>query len=168
VHLPRVAFYSSEGHEKGFVFPRSTYWPPIDVTPQDLQRALERGHLTLKGKAATEPFSGTVTIDLSPSGTGLQTKGESNPGGIGLWGDRTTHGGFILATGKEVFSDGHPVAREGDPVLCPIHGISKISRDESSGVYIGGRPVAFAGGKTDCGAKILSGSTVKLVRTVKQ
>jgi uncharacterized Zn-binding protein involved in type VI secretion len=168
VHLPRVAFYSSEGHEKGFVFPRSFYWPPIDVTPQDLQRAFEKGRLTLREKAATGPLSGTVTIDFAPPDSKLQAQGQSNPGGIGLWGDRTTHGGFILATGKEVFSDGHPVAREGDPVLCPIHGFSKVSRDESSGVYIGGRPVAFAGGKTDCGAKILSGSTLKLVRTFKQ
>lgn len=168
VHLPRGAFYSSEGHEKGLVIPSSINWPPIDLTPQDLQEAFEKGHLTLRGKAATEPFSGTVTIDLAPSGPGLQAQGQSNPGGIGLWGDRTTHGGFILATGKDVFGDGHPVAMAGDPVLCPIHGISKISWDDSSGVYIGGRPVAFAGGKTDCGAKILSGSTVKLVRTVKQ
>jgi len=113
-------------------------------------------------------LSGTVIIDFAPPDPELQAPDPSNPGGIGLLGDRTTHGGFLLATGKKVFSDGHSVVKEGDPVLCPIHGLSKVSRDESSGVYIGDKSVAFEGGKAECGAELLSRNRLTLVRKVKE
>jgi uncharacterized Zn-binding protein involved in type VI secretion len=169
VHQPNVVFYSKKGHIEGGVVRCLDYrWRPIHLTPQDLQEAFEKGRLTLRRKTEKESLSGEVTIDFAPPDLELQAPNQSVSGGIGLWGDRTTHGGFLLATGKEVFSDGHAVAREGDPVLCPIHGLSKVSRDESSGVYIGDKTVAFAGGKADCGAKILSKSPLTLVQPVKK
>lgn len=169
VDPPNVVFYSKKGPIQGGIVRCLDYhWLPINLTRQALQEVFEKGRLTLRRKTETESLSGTVTIDFAPPDPELQAQGQSNPGGIGLWGDRTTHGGFLLATEKEVFSEGHPVAKEGDPVLCPIHGLSKVSRDESSGVYIGDKTVAFGGGKADCGAKILNGSTLTLVQPVKQ
>ena len=169
VHQPNVVFYSKKGHIEGGVVRCLDYrWRPIHLTLQDLQEAFEKGRLTLRRKTEKESLSGEVIIDFAPLDLELQAPNKSVSGGIGLWGDRTTHGGFLLAAGKEVFSDGHAVAKEGDPVLCPIHGLSKVSRDESSGVYIGDKTVAFAGGKADCGAKILSKSPLTLVQPVKQ
>ena len=169
VHQPNVVFYSKKGHIEGGVVRCLDYrWQPINLTTQDLQEAFEKGRLTLRRKTEKESLSGEVTIDFAPLDLELQAPNQSVSGGIGRWGDRTTHGGFLLAAGKEVFSDGHSVAKEGDPVLCPIHGLSKVSRDESSGVYIGDKTVAFAGGKVDCGAKILSKSPLTLVQPVKQ
>jgi uncharacterized Zn-binding protein involved in type VI secretion len=168
VHQPNVVFYSKKGPIKGgFIRCADYQWKPINLRTQDLQEAFEKGRLTLRRKTATESLSRTVTIDFAPLDQELQPPSQSVSGGIGLWGDRTTHGGFLLATGKEVFSDGHPVAKEGDPVLCPIHGLSKVSRDESSGVYIGDKTMAVAGGKADCGAKILGKSPLVLVQPVK-
>jgi uncharacterized Zn-binding protein involved in type VI secretion/uncharacterized protein YgiM (DUF1202 family) len=170
VEPPKVTFYSNKRPLPSYpsAYPFDRYWSRIRLTEQDLQKAFEKGHLTLRRKTKTESLSGTVTIDFAPPDPKLQASGPSNPEGIGLWGDRTTHGGFLLATEKGVFSDDHPVAKEGDPVLCPIHGLSKVSRDESSGVYIGDKTVAVSGGKADCGAKILSGSTMTIVQPVKQ
>ena len=169
VDLPKVSFYTNKVPPKGpLVYLHDFQWSPIRLSEQDLQKAFEKGRLTLRRKTETESLSGTVTIDFAPPDPELQATGQSNPGGVGLWGDRTTHGGFLLATEKEVFSDKHPVAKEGDPVLCPIHGLSKVSRDESSRVYIGDKTVAVSGGKADCGAKILSESTLMEVQPVKQ
>jgi len=169
VHPPNVAFYSKKGPIEGGIVRCLDYqWPPISLTTKDFHKAFETGRLTLQRKTETESSSGTVTIDFAPLDPAFQASRQSVSAGIGLWGNRTTHGGFLLATGAEVFSEGHPVAREGDPVLCPIHGLTKVSRDESSGVYIGDKTVAVAGGKTECGAKIVSGSTVTLVQRVNK
>ena len=168
VNQPNVTFYSKKGPiEGGSVRVLDYQWKPINLTMQDLQEAFEKGRLTLQRKTETESLSATVTIDFSPLDLELQAPSQSVSGGIGLWGDRTTHGGFLLAAGKEVFSDGHAIAKEGDPVLCPIHGLSKVSRDESSGVYIGERTVAFSGGKAGCGAKILNKSPLTIVQPLK-
>jgi uncharacterized Zn-binding protein involved in type VI secretion len=170
VEPPKVTFYSNKRPLPSYpsAYPFDFQWSPIRLSIQDLQKAFETGRLTLRRKTEKKSLSGTVTIDFAPPDPELQASGPSNPEGVGLWGDRTTHGGFLLATEKDVFSDEHPIAKEGDPVLCPIHGLSKVSRDESSGVYIGDKTVAFEGGKADCGAKILSGSTLTEVQLSKQ
>ena len=170
VKPPHVSFYSNKSPLPSYpsAYPFDRYWPRISLSEQDLQKAFETGRLVLKRKTESKSVSGTVIIDFAPPDPKLQAAGQSNPEGIGLWGDRTTHGGFLLATEKGVFIDGHPVVKEGDPVLCPIHGLSKVSRDESSGVYIGDKTVAIAGGKAECGAEILSGDTLIEVKPVKQ
>ena len=170
VEPSKVTFYSNKKPLPSYpsAYPFDRYWSRIRLSEQDLQKAFEKGRLILKSKTKSKSVSGTVIIDFAPPDPELLATNQSNPGGIGLWGDRTTHGGFLLATEKGVFSDGHPVAKEGDPVLCPIHGLSKVSRDESSVVYIDGKTVAFAGGEADCGAKILSGNTLTVVQPTKQ
>jgi uncharacterized Zn-binding protein involved in type VI secretion len=171
VKSPQVSFYSSKRPLPSYPSASTLdwlHWSPIYPTEQDLQKAFEKGQLILKRKTEKKSVTGTVIIDFEPPDPKLQASGQSNSGGIGLWGDRTTHGGFLLATEQEVFGDDHPVAKEGDPVLCPIHGLTKVSRDESSGVYIGDKTVALAGGKAECGAEILSKSTLVEVQPVKQ
>jgi len=169
VQVPKGHFFSKKGFGKGpMAYPRDFQWPTISLNEQDLQKAFEKERLILRRKTETKSLLGTVTIDFAPPDPELQASDPLNPGGIGLWGDRTTHGGFLLATGKEVFSDGHSVVKEGDPVLCPIHGLSKVSRDESTGVYIGDKTIAFEGSKADCGAEILSGKPLTFVQPVKQ
>ena len=168
VNPPVVGFYTNKGFPGPLAYTVDPQWPPIYLKEKDLQKAFEKGRLILRRKTETKSLSGTVTIDFAPPDPELQAPDPSNPGAIGLWGDHTTHGGFLLATEKKVFIDGHPVVKEGDPVLCPIHGLSKVSRDESSGVFIGDKTVSFEGGKAECGAKILSGDTLTFVEPVKK
>ena len=99
VFLPKVFFYTEKGWNKGpLVYPHNIEWLPISLTRQALQEALEKGRLILRRKMETESLSGTVTIDFLPIDREFQAPGQSDSGGIGLWGDRTTHGGFLLAT----------------------------------------------------------------------
>ncbi len=168
VGVPNVLFYSDKGFiEGGGVRTLDHHWSPVNVTTHELTKAFEKGRLVVQRKSKTKTTSGTVTIDFAPFDPGLQSVGESVSNGICQWGGRTTHGGFVLAAGKTVFSDGKPVVREGDPVLCPIHGMTTVSRNVSSGVYIGGKTVAFGGSRADCGATLQSKNTRTVVHSIK-
>jgi len=170
--LPRVAFYSSAVGPAGtWRSPAVSDWPWAEFSPNVLVSALEKGHLVLRSKPSTysgsetdpEPMTWFVKIIFKPLDPDLKGHDQVQAGGISLWGSKTSHGGVLIATGKNVFCEGHPVAKEGDPVLCFVHGLTRVSRDESTGVYIGDKTVAFAGAKADCGAKILDGSTSVVV-----
>jgi uncharacterized Zn-binding protein involved in type VI secretion len=70
--------------------------------------------------------------------------------------DPTSHGGIVVGvTSTSCIVSGLPVARVGDPVVCPIHGPGVIVQGESRHV-IDGIPVAYDGHKTSCGASLIS------------
>ncbi|WP_043819771.1 PAAR domain-containing protein, partial [Rubrivivax gelatinosus] len=71
-----------------------------------------------------------------------------------LVGDRTSHGGIVLAGSPATSRDGRAVARLGDAVSCPRKGhgprTSIVSGDAS--LLIDGRPAAREGDRCACGA----------------
>ena len=73
-------------------------------------------------------------------------------------GDRTTHGGRVVSCKAEHFKvNGRPAACVGDKCLCPMpgHGTCTIIEGDSRHT-IDGRPVAYEGHKTSCGATLLA------------
>lgn len=79
-----------------------------------------------------------------------------------IQGDKTSHGGTVLAGSP--FSDcaGKPIARIGDMVACPLcKGVFPISQGDQSNV-IDGSPVAYHGCKTACGATLIASQIMTL------
>lgn len=79
--------------------------------------------------------------------------------GVIRLGDATSHGGKVIAASGSSFVNGIPVARQGDACICPIKGhASCVIAEGESLVLDGGKPVAFQGHKTSCGATLISSS----------
>jgi uncharacterized Zn-binding protein involved in type VI secretion len=71
-----------------------------------------------------------------------------------LVGDPTTHGGKVIS-GSSISSVGDkPIARLGDLVDCPAHGVNKIIEGAPS-YAIDGLPVALEGNRTECGSALI-------------
>ena len=71
-------------------------------------------------------------------------------------GDKTSHGGSVLAGSPFSDCDGKPIARVGDMVSCPrCKGVFPIAQGDQSNI-IDGAPVAYHGCKTACGATLIS------------
>ena len=77
--------------------------------------------------------------------------------GIVRVGDRTSGGGTVLAGSSSMRFGGLYVAREGDPVSCPVpgHGRTVIAEGHSS-FRDNGVPVAFDGHRCACGCVLIS------------
>lgn len=72
-------------------------------------------------------------------------------------GDVTSHGGKVIAASGSVFVNGVAVARQGDACSCPIHGHAPcVIAEADPEVLDGGKPVAFHGHKTSCGAVLIA------------
>lgn len=73
-------------------------------------------------------------------------------------GDSTTHGGKVVSCKAEHFQvNGRPAACVGDKCMCPIHGHGICTIIEGDARHtIDGRPVAYEGHKTSCGATLLA------------
>ncbi|KVN50959.1 PAAR domain-containing protein [Burkholderia stagnalis] len=77
--------------------------------------------------------------------------------GIIRVGDVTSHGGKVItgSTASEVM--GRPVARLGDMCVCPNSGHQACFIAEGDPqVIVDGKPAAFDGHKTSCGATLIS------------
>lgn len=71
-------------------------------------------------------------------------------------GDKTSHGGTVLAGSPFSDCDGKPIARIGDMVACPkCNGVFPILQGDPSNI-IDGAPVTYHGCKTACGAVLIS------------
>ena len=71
-------------------------------------------------------------------------------------GDKTSHGGTVLAGSPFSDCDGKPIARVGYMCSCPMcKGVFPIAQGDGSNV-IDGAPVAYHGCKTACGASLIS------------
>lgn len=80
-------------------------------------------------------------------------------------GDSCSHGATVI-TGESIRTvDGKKVARKGDLVNCPIHGVNKIITTLSSPLDTTKQKTSYLGSVAECGAIILTGSDVtKIVR----
>lgn len=74
---------------------------------------------------------------------------------IACVGDRTTHGGFIISGSDTMDVLGRKVARVGDLVSCPIHGVNPII-EGSDMIMDNDRHVAMNGHCTACGCKLIA------------
>jgi len=74
-----------------------------------------------------------------------------------LVGDPTSHGGVVIS-GSPSSTAGDalkPIARLGDLVDCPRHGVNKIIEGEA-GYTINGIPTALEGHHTECGSALIA------------
>jgi uncharacterized Zn-binding protein involved in type VI secretion len=76
--------------------------------------------------------------------------------GVIRLGDSTSHGGKVTAASGTSFVHGIPVARQGDKCTCPVNGHTSCVIIEGDPLVLdGGKPVAFEGHKTSCGATLI-------------
>ena len=76
-------------------------------------------------------------------------------------GDTTSHGGKVISCSPDSKVEGRPIARLGDMVSCPkCGGVYPIVQVMPRGVTAGGRPPAFEGDKTACGATLIASQSV--------
>ncbi|WP_321783934.1 PAAR domain-containing protein [Burkholderia pyrrocinia] len=75
--------------------------------------------------------------------------------GIVRVGDMHTHGGQVESGAGTSKVMGRAVARRGDACSCPIHGAGVIAEGDTA-FDVEGRPAAFDGHKTSCGAELIS------------
>lgn len=80
-------------------------------------------------------------------------------------GDRTDHGGEVIEASGVTDTYGRRVARVGDKVTCPKkgHGSTTIITTGDLTFIIDGKPVAYHGCKTACGATLISSQAVTTV-----
>lgn len=72
---------------------------------------------------------------------------------IARLGDPTSHGGVITQASPTVKAGQVPVARQGDPATCPLHGPTVIAGGSAT-VRANGQGVARMGDLLACGATI--------------
>lgn len=73
-------------------------------------------------------------------------------------GDTSSHGGAIVTAASKTVVEGAPVARVGDLLLCPLHGLNAIVTG-SPKFFCEGAEVARGGSLCACGAAIIGGAT---------
>lgn len=72
-------------------------------------------------------------------------------------GDKTDHGGTVITAGSKTDTNGFPWARKGDMVSCPkCKGVFPIAEGDPNFIS-DGAPIAYAGCKVACGAKLIGG-----------
>ena len=77
--------------------------------------------------------------------------------GIIRVGDATTHGGKVVAGSAMSKVMNRPVARQGDPCICPMQGHQNcVIAEGDPNFIVDGKPAAFDGHKTSCGATLIS------------
>lgn len=74
---------------------------------------------------------------------------------IATFADKTSHGGRVITASTTRRVNGNFVARLGDLVWCPRHGVTIISVVTAAMPLTDGRPTAHEGAKTSCGATLL-------------
>ena len=78
-------------------------------------------------------------------------------------GDTSTHGGAIVTACSKTFAEGPPIARRGDILACPKHGLNPIVDNVSPKTFAEGEHTAKTGSITVCKAVIISGAVKTLV-----
>lgn len=69
-------------------------------------------------------------------------------------GDLTTHGGKVVKASGSFTIDGRRAARLGDPLTCPMHGISVIVQGDAA-TLDEGIPLALHGHRGACGCAVI-------------
>jgi uncharacterized protein (TIGR02594 family) len=106
-------------------------------------------------------IGGTVT---SVNATAPVVEGDDGGGGgggsgnpVARVGDRCTHNAVIIQGSPTMMVDGKAVARVGDQVNCPQHGMTTIVSPASIH-KVDGQSIAHVGSLTGCGAQVTEGS----------
>lgn len=87
------------------------------------------------------------------------------PQKIATVGSRCTHGAIVITGEKIRTVNGKQVARLGDLVNCPEHGVNKIVSTLSGPLDTTQKKTAFVGSRTECGAVIITGEDLtKVIR----
>jgi uncharacterized Zn-binding protein involved in type VI secretion len=73
-------------------------------------------------------------------------------------GDKTSHGGEVTGCSAISKTGGIGIARVGDLVSCPLHGMTAISSGDAA-VLLQGQSVARHGDTTACGATLIASQT---------
>jgi uncharacterized Zn-binding protein involved in type VI secretion len=73
-------------------------------------------------------------------------------------GDRTDHGGTVLTGDPKRIVQGQKIARIGDRVSCPRHGLTTIISTTAVKDNSSGKQVARVTSRCACGAVIITGS----------
>ncbi|KVC68129.1 hypothetical protein WL40_08835 [Burkholderia ubonensis] len=77
--------------------------------------------------------------------------------GIIRVGDATSHGGKVTTGSAMSKVMDRPVARLGDQCVCPMDGHQNcVIAEGDSDFIVDGKPAAFDGHKTSCGATLIS------------
>ncbi|MGG1949283.1 PAAR domain-containing protein [Trinickia sp. NRRL B-1857] len=77
--------------------------------------------------------------------------------GIIRVGDATSHGGKVITGADASKVMDRPVGRQGDQCTCPIQGHQNcVIAEGDSAFIVDGKPAAFDGHKTSCGATLIS------------
>jgi uncharacterized Zn-binding protein involved in type VI secretion len=77
-------------------------------------------------------------------------------------GDKTDHGGVVIAGSPVTDAAGKLIARVGDQVSCPRHGHGRVTTIVSGDptCMIDGKAAARDGDKTACGATLIAAQSV--------
>lgn len=73
-------------------------------------------------------------------------------------GDSCTHGAVVITGDGIRITDGSKVARRGDLVACPIHGINPIVTVTTTPLITSSPDTSHIGSVAACGAVIITGS----------
>ncbi|APW35842.1 hypothetical protein RD110_00275 [Rhodoferax koreense] len=73
-----------------------------------------------------------------------------------LVGDRTSDGGVVITGSPTDHVHGRAIARQGDLVDCPRHGVNAIVEGDDV-TRLDGRPMALEGHRTECGCTLIGG-----------
>lgn len=71
-------------------------------------------------------------------------------------GDRCTHGAVIITGDSTRIVEGQKVARLGDLVSCPIHGVNPLVSVLASPMITSDRRTARIGSQAQCGAVVIT------------
>jgi uncharacterized Zn-binding protein involved in type VI secretion len=72
--------------------------------------------------------------------------------------DANDHGGKVLTGSQKIKFGGRGVARKGDKVSCPQHGVNEII-EGSKNYFDNGVPVALDGHRCACGCRLIASIT---------
>jgi uncharacterized Zn-binding protein involved in type VI secretion len=78
-------------------------------------------------------------------------------------GDKTSHGGTVIAGAPTADTHGKQMARVGDRATCPIHGPTTVIASGDATVVIDGQPAARDGDKTACGATLIASQSTATI-----
>ncbi|CAB3692764.1 PAAR domain-containing protein [Trinickia soli] len=78
-------------------------------------------------------------------------------------GDSTSHGGKVMTGQEQSIVTDREVACVGDECTCPLPGHDHcVIVEGDPDILIDGKPVAFDGHKTSCGATLISSTTASV------
>ena len=159
--LPKViyAVYSTAHVPPGKLPPPAKLAP----APMPMNYPMNNGAQTVYPHPTTTQASYSVPVQYQVVERASAPRGYGS--GVGHIGDKCTHGAIIVTGAPNIDSNSLPVARLGDLVNCPLHGLNPFISACSPTVYRDGKPVTINGSVTQCGAVlILTSSNVSAIQ----